>query len=569
MIEQLSIFDIEVTTSTISSVQTDRVYTNISGTTGFTFPVGTNVLFNFSKNAAVYEVVEDNGEMVNVKFTGVGYRNSLQDFEMTVSNEQIQGIVEGEDLIQLPQQRPTTLDLEFYRNRAAKLLAEIAQDRNKQLDFITYYLLVSPSNVVNSEMEWIWQHLLKEDVNHAVEYRIFSKSNYAKKHDFHELIFHMYHTGGIDIKFEKSEFLKFHVSDIIKRFYEMLDKFKTIPIEQLSPYELMVFYRMQGYLLTYRAGTDEWYFQHPDSSKIMYIENKTDLYNVESLIVRYEEQFTKHIFLSDYMVSELDLFETETTSNLKTLEGFVVPSGTIVQLTSTHSFSRYVVIEDDGTNVQLHDQDEPDNVMTVSSTLMRYFYPYKNPHLSVKLPRFNRPKDLTIETLAKRDTQYYHGLSEKEFFDAAVYRAVCNNGETLFAKIFRALIEGDEEYTKQCIRKKDGGISSATARFESKGNLKQLEFGLRGESRNISLNTNQIMNHLYEMLQKTKEFAFNLLSITELQIAYYVRGYNLKYDTVTDEFTLWQGIYSYDVKGHRAVLNDFDKTIELFERGKQ
>lgn len=553
--EQLSIFDLDITTATIDLLSTEIPLLD----TGFTMEVGTKVVFGFSKNAAVYQILEDDSELATVKFTGIGYRHNLQLEEMTVKSNEIKGIIDGDDVIQLPQERPTTLNLEFYRNRAAILLAEIANDRNKQMDFLTYYLLVSPSAIVNVDVEYVWNHLLENKVNRTVEYRIFSLSSYAQKHDFPNLYFEMFHTGAITVKFDldKTEKIEFHVSDIIAHFYKILERISTVPIEELSQYELMLLYRKHGYLLMYKAGTDEWYFQHPDSREIMPVLQQSELYNVKALIEKYESKYIKHTFNST-LVGTLNLDDFEYAVNQN---GFTVPSGTIVQLTSTYGFSKYIVIEDNGEKVKLRDVDDYDNVITLSSTLMTRFYPYENQNIGVKLPSFNRPKSLTIETLVERDTSYYHSLSEKEFMDAAVYRAVSTTNQSIISKIIRALKEGNSEYANELIKSEHNGVFSTTFRFDSRGNIKKMEFGFRDKSRDIDLKTNEITKHLLKMLSNTVEYPFSYLSIAELQLAYHVRGYKLSYDTVTDEFNLSKGIDSFDVNNGRSLLNDLDKTI--------
>lgn len=564
---QLDIFNLEYTkdkalTKSISIV--DEL---------FCIPKGTKVYLS-SNNKVVYEVISDNGKEAVV----INEHNKSNDclHERIVPSTQIKAIIgENGTVTPLPTvRRSKDLDLNFFRERPVEFTKDILLDREKQLDYLTYLFLVTPSLSVNTSVSYILGHLLAMRSNSSVEYRIFSASSYIKESQNLIDYISTFHTGKIVVRYKhdkegsEENYHNYDVKEIVEHFYLMKKRIKELTIEALNPFELSLLYLLKGYVLVYSVETDEWHIQHPDSNKSMPIlKGREELNFVDKVIERYENKFVKCPFKLSKMVNlELELFET-TVSNGREMSGFTLPEGAIVQLNVSNGFNRYIVISDTGSTIKLCNKDDSENVITVSSKSVVRIYPYADKeYISFSLPRYNRPKTLTVDTLTERDQNYYHKLTSNEIYDLVVIKTLEHSGEEAGPRIVRAMLEGDENLANEIIKKSQGGLYSSSFSYKSDGHLKKIRFGYDEKPLDVTMTINQIVQHYKKMVRKIQLAPLSNLSVYELELAYYLLGFKLKYNHITDEFTLSKGIQSIDVLEGREYLNNISRVLSDFKK---
>ena len=572
---QLDIFNLEGFNEGIKNVLAEpEIKFN---TDKFILPVGTLIHIDHYK-ATTFEIMEVEDDMVKIKYIS-GSRINIED-EMEVKSEEITAIAAPTYIPLATYNRSGNLDLNYYQQLESKFVQSLTTDK-AILDVATYLLLASHSTIINNSfllLTWLnnW------DEKYLERFKVFcsSASSYVKKMGAYSLFgIDMYHTGHffVTINHDYENRKEYEIDAIINHYHQMKPRLTKENIESLNPFELMLFYRLNGYVLNYRIETDEYTLQHPFSSKTMPILGGRELLNdMEVVIKEYEERFVPKE--QDLFVYEMNLFgDIEETRNYNDVlaKGFKLPAGAVVKLLNVYR-DYYKVVEDNGVKAVLKklDNNAQDTLdvddIEVNSEDIGYFIQGKNIYLDIKLPRYNRPENLTVEELISRKRNYFNDISDKEFMDYALAKLIGNADSMKTQKFIRAIKENDEMTALEILKKDSSGGCSGLSNnmsysFTSNGATITLGYGEIPRTLEVS---NKEMIKMYKgALNNIKAKKAYQLSIGELIIAYLEKGFTLTYDHITNEYSLKQGlvhnIHMY-ILGGRAQVSKVDETINNY-----
>ncbi|MEX3623566.1 hypothetical protein [Viridibacillus arvi] len=558
--EQLNIFELDFTEQLLVPkgmlINIEDVFKIQSGT----------LVFIGEHYSLVYEVLEDDGHRAKIKYVR-GYKGNM-DEEMTIPSLEITGIAEPE-LIPLPIiKRTADLDLKVYKNMQTRFVESLTG--MEKMDLITYMTVLSPF-VCSPD---VFMQKLKENRVKDAKRQIFYGSNYIRSIGINSLYkFVCYHNGKVKVICEKDydNALNYTSDEIMEHYFDMQKRIVEKDVALLNPFELMMLYRQKGYFLSYRIETDEWFIQHPYSKQIVPIVNGRDSLNdVMETIQKYENRVCKPSNAVFYN-TELDLFGSEKKGQQEPeeLTGFIIPNGTIVSL--KNYVMKYIVINDDGEKAVLKkfvkDMGDTSNEIDfeefeIDSKEIRWFHP-ENLNKSVNLPYFNRPKSLLLETLLERRLNYFDTLTDKEIIDFSVTMITKNGYATTMHRFLRAMIEGDEEEAKKVIKECTSGVYSSSVAYNSLGRDREINFGPE-KTREVKLSINEVISHYKKMVSNIQLTPTSKLSLGELIIAYRLKGYNLRYDHITDEYSLFKFFSNQNINitEGRTKLNKIDETIK-------
>ncbi|WP_121616865.1 hypothetical protein [Virgibacillus halodenitrificans] len=527
----------------------------------FSLEKGTKVYIDYSYSL-MYEVIEDDGHSATLKYVR-GYKGKQQD-EIRIPSLQIVAIAEP-DFIPLPTaKRPQSLDIEQYKGLEKQFLTQLSEQ--EKLDMLTYITVLSAFNTSPDK----FLRFMKEGNKELALCQIGYGSSYIRPCGSKNAISIMY--SHQDKTFQVHYFKNYskaevYESEVLLKNYERIHgKIQNMDVAKLNPFELMVLYREKGYVLRYRIETDEWFIQHPYSSRDMAIpKGRESLNDLAAVIQKYERKVVKTGASFSMVNTELDLFGEDITKE-ETVEqnGFALPKDILVSINEDRR-NQYNVVLDDGENAVL--VTEEGRKKEVKSKDIRFIYPFKNKHISVPLPSFNRPASLTVKTLLERRESYYSSLSDKEIKDIAIAQITRGTYETSLDKFKRAMQEGNEEAAKEVLSGHTGGRYSSNIRLSYSSNKYTFEYG-ENKKREIALSINEIVNYYKQMVRHINILPTQRLSLGELTIAYRLKNYNLSYDHITDEYRLSHRYSNTSVqilKG-RNRLNKIDETIELCEK---
>lgn len=514
----------------------------------------------------MYEVLEDDGHTATLKYVQ-GYKGKRQD-EIRIPSLQIVAIAEPE-FIPLPIiKRPRSLELEQYKGLEKRFLNQLSEQ--EKLDMVTYIAVLSAFNTSPDK----FLRFMKEGNKKQAINQIWFGNSYIRtlgsKNTMSVRTFYPGETFEVYYFLDSSTTETYKTEDLIKNYERIHNKIRLSDVATLNPFELMILYREEGYVLRYRIETNEWFIQHPYSSQDMAIpKGRESLNDVAALIQKYERKVVKADSSSFIVNTELDLFadddDDETTEEEVDQNGFVLPEGILVSINEERR-NLYKVVSDDGEKaiIELEDTGEKREVNSID---IRFIYPFEeNKHKCIQLPRFNRPANLTVETLLERRNDYYSSLSDKEIKDLAIARITRGGYETSLDKFQRAMQEGNEVEARAILSGHTGGSHSDTLSLSYSGNKYTYECGVN-KTRTLELTVNEITSYYKQMIQRINMYPTNRLSLGELIIAFRLKNYNLSYDHITDEYQLSHR-YSYTsiqiLKG-RTRLNQIDSIIEQCE----
>lgn len=511
----------------------------------------------------MYEVIEDTGEKATIRYVQ-GYKGK-HDNEMTINSRDIYAIAEPH-LIPLPKiHRPSDLNLEEYKNKEKEFFASLTPEL--KMDMITYITILSAHNTSPSRFLRLMREGQLDLAKNSIQYG----SSYVQPLGTKNAMSFMYHyptkifTVYYQQQFDRPE--TYHLDQLFEHYLAMQERISSKSPSDMNPFELMVYYRQQGYKLNYRVETDEWYFFHPYSHRVMPIKKRREQLNNEEQVVNEYERFSVTAKRNDVFMPEFELFRNDEDQQPSEPEtGFKVPSGTFVKLRGNLN-DEYRVVEDNGEKATLAYYErkvETGDRITIDSNQIGSAT-FNNTY--VALPAINRPASLTIEGIIEREKEYYKNISQKEATDMAVYRLSASNYESAQDQVDRAMTEGNEEKVKDLLEGHTSG--SYGGYIECVANNKNFQFKIRTEEPIVlDFTTIEIIKHYKQMVMNIETRPAHELSLNELRLAYRLRDYHLAYNPQTDEFTLSHrhGVVKRVLRNGRFQANQIDATIQSFEK---
>lgn len=509
-----------------------------------------------------YEVVKDNGEKAVVKRFG-GYTDKGEE-EIDIDSSDIYAIAEPE-FIPLPRDRASDIDLTVYKNKQKEFFESLSE--KMKVDMLTYLIAVSgfnrtPDNIMRDLHEHRYPTAIKKalrSMSYGGAYiEMFGTKNTISISDsFVDKTYSVSFFG----KYDQQEV--YTAKKIMSQYLFMRHRTQTAPVEELNVFELMMYYRSKGLKLRYQVETDEWCVSHPYSSRIMPVKGGREQLNDFEKIAKEYDSFAV-INRRKHMIVQSDLFESklEEVPSTKLQTGFRIPAGTSVSLRGRDP--HYRVLNDDGVNAEVILPNVPEAISEfIQSDQIRAAYVGNK---FIPIPKLNRPEDLTLEMIYDRERQYYENFTKKEATDMAVLNLTKGTTETTKEKVDRAFYEGNHSKVKELLEGHSAGSSNSIVSYD--WNNKNFRFELRtNKPFDLHFTSTEIIKHYNRMVERIETKLPQSLTISELQLAYRLRQYELGYCPKTQEYTIRHsfGTRTVILADSRNQANNIEKTIDSFE----
>lgn len=511
-----------------------------------------------------YEVVKDNGEKAVVKRFG-GYTEKGEE-EIDIDSGDIYAIAEPE-FIPIPRDRPSDIDLSAYKNKQKQFFESLSE--KMKLDMLTYLIAVSGFNrTPDNIMRALQEHNYATAITTAIRSMSYG-SAYIERFGTKDTI--SISDSFVDKTFSVSFFGKYEQQEvytakrIMSHYISMRHNIRIKPVEELNVFELMMYYRSKGLKLRYQVETDEWCVCHPYSSRIMPVKGGREQLNDFEQIAKEYDSFAV-ISRRKQMVVQSDLFESESEEvpSTKPQTGFKIPAGTVVSLRGRAFDPHFRVLNDDGVNAEVILTNDREAISEViQSKQIRAAYVENK---FIPIPTLNRPEDLTLELIYDREREYYENFTKKEAMDMAVLNLTKGTTETTQEKVDRAFYEGDHSKIKELLEGHSAGSSNSIVSYD--WNNKNFRFELRtNKPFDLHFTSTEIIKHYNRMVEGIETKLPQSLTISELQLAYRLKQYELGYCPKTQEYTLRHsfGTRTVILADSRNQANNIEKTIKSFE----
>lgn len=524
----------------------------------FTFKPGTAIYLDYWLRDK-YKVVSDDGETTVCRRINT-WDNTIEEKETLVKSKDVYAIAEPH-FIPLPRiQRKGVLDLDEYKAKQQKFIASMSEET--KMDLIVYTIALSLMYDFTDEFIRIVQEGL---IKQAAAF-LHSKSDYIRPlgsygtmsvHKRYDTPFCVSYGNNVNFEDENYEPLL-----IVEHFLNLLERVNTKSIEDLTVFELILHYRLNGLKLMYAIETDEWWVSHPHSTRRMPIEGgRKQLNNFQQVAEAYDEfSVLSKQKKSTNQSPTLDIFEdSEDVLPVVEATGFQLPKGAQVHCNYNEYFC---VLEDDGEKALVIKTTHLGKILDETpiefpSNSFRGAYTSKNRY--IRLPRFHRPSDLTLEKIYERGIKHFEDLTKKEATDLAVIQWTSMSNSVSSSIFLRAYYENDRKAMEDQLKRRNTIGCGGKFKPELHSSI-SLPF-------EVVLSTSQAIKHFEQMIENIETKPTSALSLYELQLAYRLKGYLLTYCPETQEYELAH------IRGRRKIffakgryaVNSIDESIRKHE----